>query len=283
MGRKRHHIPLRVFLNNRQVGELVREPDGATSFCYASKWLDWEYAMPVSLSLPLREEPWRGAAVIAFFENLLPDSEALRRRVAEKVGADGLDAYSMLSVIGRDCVGALQFLPESFDISPDSTAIQGETLDTQGIERMLLNLRSAPLGLNRDDDFRISVAGAQEKTALLFHQGKWLKPSGITPTTHIFKTKIGHLPNGIDLSHSIENEFYCLKLLEAFDLPVNQARIEQFGETRALVVERFDRRWAKDGRLLRLPQEDCCQALGIPPSRKYQSEAAPVWSIFCSC
>ena len=106
-------------------------------------------------------------------------------------------------------------------------------------------------------------------------RGQWLRPHGTTPTTHIFKPQIGRLPNGIDLSDSVENEFYCLKLLKAFGLPVNRAEIASFGDKKVLVVERFDRRWTRDGRLIRLPQEDCCQALSIPPTRKYQNEGGP--------
>jgi serine/threonine-protein kinase HipA len=83
------------------------------------------------------------------------------------------------------------------------------------------------------------------------------------------------LPNGIDLSNSVENEYYCLKLATSVGLPVNNVEIMTFGKTTALVVERFDRRWTKDGRLLRVPQEDCCQALSVPPSRKYQSDGGP--------
>ena len=274
MPRKRRHTPLRVFINNRPVGLLAREAGGAIEFRYAESWLARENAFPVSLSLPLREDAYRGEPVVAVFENLLPDSEALRRRVAEKVGANGFDAYSLLSRIGRDCVGALQFLPEDESLE-ETTRIQGEALDDAAIEALLLNLAQTPLGLTRDEDFRISVAGAQEKTALLRHEGRWRKPFGTTPTTHLFKTAIGRLPNGIDLSNSIENEYYCLELLRAFGLPVNAAEIVEFGATKALVIERFDRRWTMDGRLLRLPQEDCCQALSVPPTRKYQNEGGP--------
>ena len=110
MGRRPAYAPLRVYMNNRRVGTLSREASGAIGFSYAEDWLRWEHAMPVSLSLPLRETPYRGAPVMAVFENLLPDSDQLRRLVAEKVGARGIDAYSLLSRIGRDCVGALQFV-----------------------------------------------------------------------------------------------------------------------------------------------------------------------------
>ncbi len=191
------------------------------------------------------------------------------------VGAAGTDAYSLLAAIGHDCVGALQFAAADDDFTADAAVIKGEPVGDDAIEKLLKGLAHAPLGLGRDDPFRISVAGAQEKTALLWHDDRWLKPHGTTPTTHILKTQIGKLPNGIDLSNSVENEYYCLKLAAAFGLPMNKADIRTFGTTKALVIERFDRRWTKDGRLLRLPQEDCCQALSIPPTRKYQSEGGP--------
>jgi len=275
MGRRPAYAPLRVYLNNRRVGTLSREASGAIGFAYDKDWLSWEHALPVSLSLPLRETPYRGEPVAAVFDNLLPDSDALRRRVAEKVGARGVDAYSMLSKIGHDCVGALQFIAGD-DEAPDSTGkVEGETVDSGAIETILNGLSQAPLGLMPDDAFRISVAGAQEKTALLFHNNRWIRPHGTTPTSHIIKTQIGTLPGGIDLSDSVENEYYCLMLAKAFGLPVNTATIETFGETKALVIERFDRRRTKDGRLLRLPQEDCCQALSVPPTLKYQNEGGP--------
>lgn len=274
MTRPRKHPPLRVYQNNRLVGQLSKQAGGAIEFRYDPEWLSREAAFPVSLSLPLREDAWRGEPVAAVFENLLPDSEALRRRVADKVGAAGYDTYSLLAAIGRDCVGALQFVAGDTEWPEQSTAISGEPVDEEAIEKILRNLAQSPLGLSRDDDFRISVAGAQEKTALLLVDGQWLRPHGTTPTTHLFKTQIGRLANGMDLSNSVENEFYCLKLLQHLGLPVNRAQIMTFGQTRALVIERFDRAWS-NGRLIRLPQEDCCQALSVPPARKYQSDGGP--------
>jgi serine/threonine-protein kinase HipA len=274
MARTRRHPPLRVYQNDRLVGQLLKQSSGAIEFRYDRGWLDRSTAFPVSLSLPLREEPWRGEPVVAVFENLLPDSTALRRRVAEKVGAAGSDAYSLLAAIGRDCVGALQFVADDATQPAPATPPFGEALDDDGIEKLLKSLAQAPLGLSRDDAFRISVAGAQEKTALLRLDDQWIKPHGTTPTTHLFKTQIGQLPNGIDLSNSVENEFYCLRLLHHLGLRVNNAQIMTFGRTKALVVERFDRIWS-NGRLIRLPQEDCCQALSVPPARKYQSDGGP--------
>lgn len=274
MPRTRKHITLRVLLNNRLVGHLLKEPGGAIYFQYDKSWLALNNAVPVSLSLPLREDTYRGEQVDAVFENLLPDSDKLRQRIAEKVGAAGIDAYSLLSRIGRDCVGALQFVPEG-ENALYTPGVDGQEVSDEEIEKLLNNLVRTPLGLDQDQDFRISVAGAQEKTSLLYYNGIWWKPRGTTPTTHILKTQIGTLPNGLDLSNSVENEYYCLKLLAAFGLPVTKAEIKIFGKTKALVIERFDRQRIKDGRILRLPQEDFCQALSCPPARKYQNQGGP--------
>lgn len=274
MGRKRSYTPLNVFLNSRLVGQLVREPSGGVSFAYARDWLEWEHRMPVSLSLPLQENRYSGAPVMAVFDNLLPDSDLIRRGVAERVGAEGVDAFSLLSQIGRDCIGALQFLPDGQEPQPMSE-LTGEPVDNDQIGAILSDLDLAPLGIRRENDFRISVAGAQEKTALFRKDGQWIEPTGTTPTTHIIKPQIGRLPNGMDLSDSVENEYLCLKLMEAFGLRAANVEMAQFGDKKALVVERFDRRWTSDGRLIRLPQEDCCQALSIVPTQKYQNEGGP--------
>ncbi len=274
MGRKRSYPPLNIFLNARHVGQLLRESTGAISFVYDEGWLAWEHRLPVSLSLPLREDRYVGAPVIAVFENLLPDNDGIRRRVAERVGAAGTDAYSLLSEIGRDCVGALQFLPDGEEPQA-ADKITGEPVNEEHIEALLSELDVAPLGIRKEKDFRISVAGAQEKTALLWYDGKWLEPSGTTPTTHIIKPQIGRLPNGMDLSNSVENEYLCLKLMEGFGLRAAQVEMASFGARKALVIERFDRLWTRDGRLIRLPQEDCAQALSVPPTRKYQNEGGP--------
>jgi serine/threonine-protein kinase HipA len=277
MPRRRAHAPLDVLINNRPVGRLLKEPSGAISFRYGQEWLEWEHGFAVSLSLPLRETPYSGAPVAAVFDNLLPDNEGVRRKVAERTGAAGTDAYSLLERIGRDCVGAMQFVPEGEAVTA-APGIRGETVSDAEIEQILANLGRAPLGLDREHDFRISVAGAQEKTALLFHEGRWMRPIGTTPTTHILKPQLGEIPTAfgtIDMAASVDNEHYCLAFLHGFGLPVARSEIVTFGRRRVLAVERFDRRWRDGSQLLRLPQEDCCQALGYPPSQKYQSDGGP--------
>lgn len=273
MVRRRTHAPLDTYINNRLAGRLLKEPSGAISFAYDRAWLEWEYRFAISLSLPLSAATYRGEPVVAVFDNLLPDNPDIRRKVAERTGAAGTDAYSLLDEIGRDCVGAMQFLHEGE--RPDALAkIDGTPVSDTQIEKMLASLGRAPLALDPEHGFRISVAGAQEKTALLRHDGRWLQPKGTSPTTHILKPEIGTIPTAsgvIDLSASVDNEHYCMTLLEELGLRVARTTIETFGKRRVLVVERFDREWRSDGSILRLPQEDMCQALGVPPSRKYQS------------
>lgn len=277
MARRKTHVPLNVHINGYRVGRLEKAANGAISFQYGEDWLAWEHRFAISLSLPLTPAAYRGAEVAAVFDNLLPDRDAVRRRVAERMGAQGVDFYSLLEAIGRDCVGAMQFLPEG-GAEPDEAYVKGEPLNDGEIETLLAGLTQAPLGVDREQEFRISVAGAQEKTALLRMDGQWLRPFGTTPTTHILKPQLGQIPSSdgmIDMSDSVDNEHYCMKLLQAFGLQVAQTEIATFGARRVLVVERFDRHWRDSGNILRLPQEDCCQALGLPPTRKYQSDGGP--------
>lgn len=274
MARRRSRSPLTVYLNGRLVGRLRRLPSGAVDFQYAQSWLTWEYALPVSISLPLREDRYSGEPVIAVFDNLLPDGEPIRRRMAENVKADGYDAYNLLAAVGRDCVGALQFLPEG--VTPGAAGeVAGCPISDADIATRIRGLAKAPLGVGADDTFRISIAGAQEKTALLRRNGQWCIPRGSTATTHILKPQMGRLSNGLDMRRSVENEHLCLKLTAAFGLPSAHTEIVDFDGERVLAVERFDRRWTRDGRLLRLPQEDFCQALGVSPTLKYDADGGP--------
>src|SRR5215468_8346367 len=275
MARPRTYPPLSAYLNKRLAGHLSKQTTGAIEFRYDASWLTWSHTFPVSLSLPLREDRYVGSQVIAVFENLLPDNEDIRRRLAERVHAGGSDAYSLLAAIGRDCVGALQFLPAG-EKPPTDSKVSGEPITATRIAQKLDGLGRAPLGIGDDDeDFRISIAGAQEKTALLLWKKKWNIPHGSTPTTHILKPQIGVLRNGIDLSNSVENEHLCMLLVQAFGLPAANTSIEDFDGTRALVVERFDRQLTRDKRLLRVPQEDCLQALGVPSVNKYEAHGGP--------
>lgn len=275
MGRNSKQTRLQVLLNGKRVGVLVRNISGGLEFAYVQEWLSTIDAMPISQSLPLRELPYRGAQVGAYFDNLLPDNDEIRNRIAERMATEGRGTFDLLAAIGRDCVGALQFVPEGEWIK-EVGPVQAETLADKAIGGVLRNLKSSPLGLDRHKEFRISLAGAQEKTALLRWKGHWYRPKGPTPTTHILKPSMGKLPNGIDLSESVQNEWLCLKLALHFGLTVAKAEIRKFDGIECLVVERFDREWSQDKKhLRRVPQEDLCQALGVPWSRKYESDGGP--------
>lgn len=273
MTKQLKHV-LYVYMNGIQVG-ILQQLSNNLAFTYEDDWLHNENSRPISLSMPLREEAYVGDIVYNYFDNLLPDNVLIRKRIQARFQIKTNECFDVLSYIGADCVGALQFIKTPQDLK--SHQIKAIKIDSKGIEKLLKNYQSAPLGMDISSNFRISIAGAQEKTALLWYQNQWYLPEGNTPTSHIFKLPIGMINHSnIDLSDSVENEWLCLKILSAFDLPTNEASIEYFEETKALVVKRFDRVWDEDKKwLFRLPQEDFCQVLGIPSSLKYESDGGP--------
>jgi serine/threonine-protein kinase HipA len=281
MARRSKTQTLALWANGTHVGRWTVGARGDMELQYAPAWRASAVGRPLSLSLPfgLGDEPLKGPAVEHYFDNLLPDSPAIRKRVAERFRTGSVEAFDLLSAIGRDCVGALQLLPEG--AAPEGhDRVEGVEVDEAAIERHLLEVVTPDrFGAARDpdDDFRISLAGAQEKDAFLRWNGRWMKPRGATPTTHIFKLPLG-LVGGrqADFSTSVDNEWLCLRLLAAYGLPVPKAEIASFGQQRVLVVERFDRVVSSDGqRLLRLVQEDFCQATGTSPLVKYEAEGGP--------
>lgn len=276
MARPRKRKTLGVWMNALRVGTWTLEPTGEHVFAYAPDWLAQPEARPLSLSMPLRTSaPYRGPMVEAWFDNLLPDSRAIRQRLQSRFQVASSQAFDLLAEIGRDCVGAVQLLPD--DQAPEGIRqIRGEALTEASVAALL---RATPVaGAGTDPaDFRISLAGAQEKTALLWHEGGWQRPLGATPTTHIFKLPLGRVGNFQgDLSLSVENEWLCSRLVAALGLPVARTEIGRFEDQKALIVERFDRRLSADGsHWLRLPQEDLCQALEVTPSLKYEADGGP--------
>lgn len=281
MARRSRTQTLALWANGTYVGRWTVTTRGDMELQYDPSWQASAAGRPLSLSLPfgLGDEPLKGPAVKHYFENLLPDSPAIRKRVAERFRTGSVEAFDLLGVIGRDCVGALQFLPEG--VAPKGhDRVEGVEVNDAAIERHLLEVVTPErFGVARDpdDDFRISLAGAQEKDAFLWWDGRWMKPRGATPTTHIFKLPLGRVGGRqADFSTSVDNEWLCLKLIAAYGLPVPKAEIASFGKQRVLVVERFDRTVSSDGkRLLRLVQEDFCQATGTSPMVKYEAEGGP--------
>ena len=221
MARPRTKIPLSVYLNGELVANLSFSSTGKMQLVYASSWLTSENSRPLSLSLSLGQRPLAGPAVEYFFDNLLPDNDAIRRRIQTRFGAASDRCFDLLWHIGRDCVGAVQLLPDTEE-PPSAVGIAAEPLTDTQIAEILRNYQMLPLGMQKDTDFRISLAGAQEKTALLRHGEEWCRPHGTTPTTHIFKLPIGQTPR-IDLSDSVENEWLCHLILKEYGIPVANA------------------------------------------------------------
>ncbi len=266
---------LDVWMNGYAVGRLTKGAAGDMLFVYADAWLAQDGSRPISLSMPLRQSAYRGDVVYNFFDNLLPDSRPIRDRVQARFGVSSSHPFDLLEAIGMDCVGAVQLVPEGAS-PPDVHVISGEPLTAPAIAEMLQDYHRRPLGMGGGENlFRLSLAGAQEKTALLWHEGRWMEPHGATPTTHILKLPIGRIEHsGIDLADSCENEWLCLEIVRAFGLPACQAVISEFDGIKTLVVERFDR-LRLEGWIARLPQEDVCQALGLSPNLKYESDGGP--------
>lgn len=286
---------LGVWMNGRYVGAWQQVRGGRDRFSYDKAWISDPQARVLSLSLPMTSDAAITSPVVGYyFDNLLPDSQGIRDRIQARFGTRSASTFDLLQTIGRDCVGAVQLLPEG-DEPTDWNKLSVQRLKPKEIEAVLRAVPtvSGPLlgGTDARDDFRISLAGAQEKTALTRIGRHWYKPLGSTPTTHILKLPLGVVGNRrLDLSHSVDNEWLCAALLAELGLPVANTTIGQFGEQRALIVERFDRRWQniadrdpraasfeplKETWIARLPQEDFCQVTGRPHTAKYESEGGP--------
>jgi len=269
-------------MNGERVGTWT-QTRGTDILRYDPAWLASPAGRALSRSLPFTPDntPHKGEVVANYFDNLLPDSDAIRARIRTRFGATSTRAFELLSAIGRDCVGAVQLLPEG-TTPAGHDRIDSEPLTDTAVENLIAaslspgRILGQPAGTADLDDFRISIAGAQEKTALLHHRGKWRRPLGSTPTTHILKLPlglVGHLQ--MDMKHSVENEWLCMKLMRAYGLPSANCDMRTFGARKVLAVERFDRRLQAGGWIARLPQEDFCQALGLPSTMKYEADGGP--------
>lgn len=270
---KNNTARLVLYLNGLLLGYLEHKASNDLTFRYAQEWIDKEKAFPLSRSLPIREQPYEGKEVFAYFDNLLPDNVSIRQRIAAKMHASSDQVFDLLTVIGRDCVGAIQFVADNKP-PPKLEDATGTALTESQIAEKLRNLDTSPLAASEEEDFRLSLAGAQEKTAFLYFENKWQMPTGATATTHIFKPQIGLLDHGKSFGDSVENEWLCAKIVQEYGIPVAQCDIETFEDVKVLIVQRFDRAWHHN-ELIRLPQEDLCQALAVPNFQKYESHKGP--------
>lgn len=279
MAKRTSYGKLCIWMNGERVGLWEQTPRGPV-LRYFDDCLQSEQGRPLSLSLPFTpdNQPHRDTKVTAFFDNLLPDSSAIRLRLAQQYQITSTSPFELLAKIGRDCAGAIQLLPENEE-PRGLFQIEGRPLQPIEIAQILRDTTSSSVLGKADSDhtLRLSIAGAQEKTALLFHKEQWMLPIGSTPTTHIFKLPLGIVGNmQADMRTSVENEWLCSKIMHAYGIPIAHCDIAQFEDQKALVVTRFDRRLSTDASwIIRLPQEDFCQASGTPPTLKYQADGGP--------
>ena len=253
-----------VYRLERSSAVLVGTLDGrGTSFSYDAEYLGMPGATPLSLSLPLRLERFGGEEIRPYFEGLLAEGGA-RAAVASELGLVEEDWVGMLAACGRECIGDVLVLRHRLSGNPLDVG-EYEPLDDDALRMMFLN---EPSIARENVATRLSLAGTQSKTALAYddelsERGRWLRPVGLSASTHVLKTS--HLR---DLP---EVEFLCMSAARLCGMSVADAKLLRLGNP-VLAVERFDREVSHvDGRLVvsRCHQEDMAQALGVNGGSKY--------------
>lgn len=243
---------LSVRLNGIEVGTLSLV-NGKMEFMYSDSC---EY--PISLSLPLSKEPYKEKICRAYFGGLLPENPNMRDLLAKKYKIGINNDFKLLEAIGRDCAGAISFRHKNEpELEENFIKIKGRVLSNTELKKLIEELPYKPYMGNR-----ISLAGAQEKTAVCIIDGEIAIPDTDIPTTHIIKTA---LPK---YAQSIQNEYICMKTAQKIGIDVPDVEIKNIDGLEFLLVERFDREF-QNGKLKRILQEDFAQSLGVQSRDKY--------------
>ena len=259
-----------VLLGAAIAGNVRRLAGGRLRFDYDEAYRTQPHATPLSLSMPVQVPSHPNGVITPWLWGLLPDNLSVIDHWARRFHVSAASPFALLSTpIGEDCAGAVRF------VTPDKVeralTRRGNVtwLDEEGVAQLLSDLREdSTAWLGRSFTGQFSLAGAQAKTALLFRDGRWGVPSGAMPTTHILKPAVA----GLD-DHDL-NEHLCLTAARRLGLLAVATRVGRFASETAIVVERYDR-VAREEEISRVHQEDVCQALGLPPSKKYQNEGGP--------
>lgn len=263
---------LRLLINGGLVANVAQRADGDLALTYDRSWQERADAFPVSLSMPLSQREHGDTAVRPFMEGLLPDDAAILERWARQFHVSPRNPFALLSHMGEDCAGAVQFVrPDRYADVASAGEGDVEWLSEGDVAERLRDLvEQRGTGRLPGDRGHFSLAGAQPKMPLLFDGGRWGIPSGRTPTTHILKPPAQRDLEGFDI-----NEHFCLRLGKELGLAVAESTLQKFDDQEALVVARYDRVRVADGSVVRLHQEDTCQALAVSPLRTYQNEGGP--------
>lgn len=263
---------LLVLIGGNLVGRVEQTRKGDLELTYERSWQDRSDAYPLSLSIPLSVQKHGDDVVRPFMEGLLPDNDTVLKNWARRFHVSPRNPFALLAHMGEDCAGAVQFIrPDRLADITQQTEDQVEWLSEDGVAKRLKDLvEFQGTGRLAGDTGRFSLAGAQPKMPLLFDGSRWGMPSGATPTTHILKP-----PDREDLEGFDINELFCLQLAREIGLMVAEATVQTFKDETALVVRRYDRERNGEGTLVRVHQEDACQALAVSPIRRYESEGGP--------
>lgn len=268
--RRSDRLTLVAFLNGVRVANIYQTLSGTLRFEYLDDWRDNPDAYPLSLSMPLTAREHRNDAITSFLWGLLPDNERTLQHYGRLFGVSARNPVALLAHMGKDCAGAVQFAtPETADGLEGVPQGRVEWLNDEEVAKELKTVREHGIpGTSRDTVGQFSLAGAQPKIALLEERGRWGRPSGRMPTNRILKP-----PSG-EFRGFAENEHFCLELAAELALGSVLSRVIKFKQEVAIVVDRFDR-VKRNSVWVRIHQEDVCQALGVMPTRKYESEGGP--------
>ncbi|MCQ2104487.1 MAG: type II toxin-antitoxin system HipA family toxin [Fibrobacter sp.] len=263
-------MKLKVYFANKLAGSLFSTPDRGIVFAYDDSYVG-QNGNSLSMSLPLRSGEFSQKECLPFFSGVLPEGD-VKRRISEYLHVSESSTLKLLQELGGECAGIISVLPE--DAEPNQKLTY--RLDSDNYEELsedillgyIKNAETRPL-LKANEELRLSLAGAQEKLPLAFFDGKFHFPKNGAPSTHIIK------PTGKgELSSLAVNEYVCVKLAKYSGLSVPEVALKKIQDETFIMVERYDRIKRGDS-VVRLHQEDMCQALGILSDRKYQNDGGP--------
>ncbi|PJJ62001.1 type II toxin-antitoxin system HipA family toxin [Compostimonas suwonensis] len=261
-----------VYMDGAKAGIVAQSAQGNTTFDYDEDYRRSANPTPLSLSMPLTRERHPSRVVVPFLQGLLPDNEARLARLAAEYRTS-TSPFALLSYLGRDAAGAIQLLPPGVD-SDDAAVRRGriQRLSAADFSELIRDVveNSDTWGSRSGAEARWSLPGAQPKIALFrFDDGTWGVPDDSTPTTHILKPAVRPYAD-----HDI-NEHVTMGAAERLGLDVaDHGIVTTHAGDRVFVTRRYDR-VEINGRWARLHQEDVCQALSVPPAKKYQSDGGP--------